>query len=51
MRDILPLLKNPAAITPNEPARYRQWTEQADQPVQAAEPLGDYLARLAQKYC
>jgi len=58
LRDILPLLKTPGPITPQEPVYYRQWTKsQEHDPVSTRSPLskdeglGGLLERLWEKFC
>jgi hypothetical protein len=60
MRDILPLLKSPAAVTPCEPVRYREGTTRptvfetghaADSPQNLKTELVGYLSDLAGRFC
>lgn len=52
MRDIVPLLKNPAAITPNEVGQYNQWADPAEPKIEPARgTLAEYLEKLKNKFC
>lgn len=56
MRDILPLLKNPAPITPHEPARYREDQNEVSRPGSGAPEqktgsIPEFLKKFADKFC
>jgi hypothetical protein len=50
MRDILPLLRSPAAITPDEPHRIKMWrARRAPQPIGGV--MAPWLEKLKEKFC
>lgn len=54
MRDILPLLKHPAAITPHEPRRYREGKKApagSGELERAGDRMADFLKKFSNKFC